>query len=222
MDKYLASFSSSNPITGPMLVTTSPRASCPLTCPLKGTDCYAEHGFLGGFIWSGLDAHYPGESFSSGIRVYNFDQLLRIISSLAPGAPWRHNQAGDLIADRNGNIDSTKLRLLAWANRGKLGITYTHHDVLNNAHNRRVIQEAIADGFTVNLSADSIEEADAFLDLDIAPVAVIIEGNCRENFFTPKGRKVVICPARTRDGVTCSTCRLCARNRNVVVGLPKL
>src|SRR5438132_793286 len=83
-------------------------------------------------------------------------------SSLAPGEPWRHNQAGDLIADRNGNIDSTKLRLLAWANRGKLGITYTHHDVLNNAHNRQVIQEAIADGFTVNLSADTIEEADAF------------------------------------------------------------
>ena len=55
MDKYLITFTSSNPITGPMLVTTSPRATCPSICPLRGSACYAERGYLGGFIWKGLD-----------------------------------------------------------------------------------------------------------------------------------------------------------------------
>jgi hypothetical protein len=205
-----------------MLVTTSPRSSCPLSCPLKGGDCYAEHGFLGGFIWSGLDKHYPGEVFGTGMRVYTFDQLLRVIWSLSPGEPWRHNQAGDLIADRAGNIDASMLRMLSRANRGKFGITYTHHDVINNDHNRRSIREAIAEGFIVNLSADDITEADAMADLNVAPIAVVVDSHIRENFRTPKGRKVVICPARTRKGITCSTCKLCARQRDVIVGLPRL
>jgi DNA-binding protein H-NS len=32
----------------------------------------------------------------------------------------------------------------------------------------------------------------------------------------------VICPARTRRGITCSTCQLCTRTRDVIVGLPTL
>lgn len=38
---------------------------------------------------------------------------------------------------------------------------------------------------------------------------------------TPKGRKVVVCPATHRDDVSCKTCGLCAvRDRKVIVGFP--
>ena len=51
MDKFLITRTSENPITGPIMVTTSPRVTCPLTCafrkggrtPTAGL-CYAEHG----------------------------------------------------------------------------------------------------------------------------------------------------------------------------------
>ncbi|MFX9016061.1 hypothetical protein ABTN29_20580, partial [Acinetobacter baumannii] len=62
MDKYLITRKTANKITGPIMVTTSPRMTCPLSCafrkggegPLAGV-CYAEHGALGGFVWTLLD-----------------------------------------------------------------------------------------------------------------------------------------------------------------------
>ena len=34
---------------------------------------------------------------------------------------------------------------------------------------------------------------------------------------TPKGRRVVVCPAQIKDGVTCSTCKLCSKQRSFIV-----
>jgi hypothetical protein len=41
-----------------------------------------------------------------------------------------------------------------------------------------------------------------------------------DNAMTPAGRKVVVCPATQRDDVSCATCALCARQRDVIVGFP--
>jgi hypothetical protein len=62
VDKFLITHRTANAITGPIMVTTSPRVTCPLSCafrkggngPLAGV-CYAEHGALGGFVWTLLD-----------------------------------------------------------------------------------------------------------------------------------------------------------------------
>lgn len=35
-----------------------------------------------------------------------------------------------------------------------------------------------------------------------------------------RGRKVVICPATQREGVTCATCGLCQKQRGAIVGFP--
>lgn len=68
MDKFLITRRTANPITGPIMVTTSPRATCPNACPFKKGSkdplaglCYAEHGALGGFVWSLLDRADVGE-----------------------------------------------------------------------------------------------------------------------------------------------------------------
>jgi hypothetical protein len=96
MDKYLITFSSGNRITGDMMVTTSPRNTCPSHCPLIKKDCYAEKGHLGGWIWSGLDRGKP--TLDGRLRIFTFAQLLTMIRMLLPGQIWRHNQAGDLVA----------------------------------------------------------------------------------------------------------------------------
>lgn len=227
MSKYLVTFTSANPITGAIMVTTSPRSTCPQTCPLRkdraaGALCYAEHGHLGGFIWSGLDRTEPGRRFGNGVRVYNLKQLTTVIECLSSHFVWRHNQAGDLVADRTGSLDPAELNAIVQANCGRRGFTFTHHDVTTNIHNRALVRYANSVGFRISLSADSLAHADQLALLNVAPVAVVLAAQQKENLRTPAGRRVVICPARTRRGVTCSTCKLCTRMRDTIVGLPEL
>lgn len=230
MDKFLITPKSHNRITGPIMVTTSPRRSCPTACPLRksGSDetagaCYAEHGFLGGFIWSKLDQLPVGGSFKKGqIRVHGFEALEQTIRSLPEGAIWRHNQAGDLASDDGITIDGAKLRRLARANRGRRGFTYTHFDMETNARNREAVLAANTEGFFVNLSANSLEHADRLADLEVAPVTVVVPADITENTRTPAGRTVVICPARRIDGMTCKECRICATLRKAIIGFPAI
>ena len=228
MDKFLITRKSNNPITGPIMVTTSPRVTCPIACPLrKDADsataglCYAEHGALGGFIWTLLDRTPAGGTFQNGnIKVYGFDELLFAIRTLPPGSLWRHNVAGDLPSNNKTTIDQAALRAITDANKHRRGFTFTHFDVLTNLANRQAIADANRNGFTVNLSANRLEEADKLADLHIAPVTVIVPANTKRNTSTPNGRTVVICPTNTHVGVTCATCGLCARQRSTIIGFP--
>jgi hypothetical protein len=50
-------------------------------------------------------------------------------------------------------------------------------------------------------------------------VVTILPAGVEDNTQTPQGRKVVVCPAQKRQGVTCATCKLCSRgDRSVIVG----
>jgi len=229
MERFLITHKSGNRITGPIMMTTSPRSSCPLACPLRkgggGAEagvCYAEHGHLGHYIWTGLDRTKAGRKISGRIPVYCFDDLLRTIRDQPHGALWRHNQAGDLPSDDQVTISRERLRKLTAANRGRRGFTYTHFDIGQNKENRAAIEEANRDGFTINLSADTLEEADQLAALNVAPVTVVVPADTMENTVTPQGRKVVICPARTQDNVTCATCGLCQRQRTAIIAFPAL
>ena len=230
MEKYLITKKSQNRITGPIMVTTSPRKTCPIACPLRKTaegasagGCYAEHGFLGGFIWSNLDRLPVGGAFQKGqIKVHGFGALLNAIRALPDGAIWRHNQAGDLPSKDAQNIDADKLEQLVAANTDKRGFTYTHYDVVDNQSNADAVKSANDYGFTINLSANSIEHADKLYDLGIAPVTTIVPADATDNMQTPKGRPVVICPARRFDNVTCKTCGICAKQRKAIIGFPAL
>jgi hypothetical protein len=227
MDKYLITKRTANAITGPIVVTTSPRFTCPLSCAFrKGGNgeqagiCYAEHGALGGFVWSLLDRTPAGRTIMNNIRVHGFEELLYAIRSLSPGELWRHNIAGDLPTNNRSTIDCTALRLLVEANKGRRGFTFTHYDVLTNLANRQAIAEANKNGFTINLSGNSLEHADQLADLRMAPVTTIVPAGTKQNTRTPKGRTVVICPTSTH-GLTCADCGLCARaSRSTIIGFP--
>lgn len=229
MERFIITFKSGNRITGPIMITTSPRSTCPLACPFrKGGStseaglCYAEHGHLGHYIWTGLDRTGAGQKISGRIPVYSFDELLAVVRAHPAGTLWRHNQAGDLSSDDKRTIARGRLQKLTEANKGRRGFTYTHYDVIENAENRAAIAEANAGGFTINLSADTLAEADDLADLAIAPVTVVVPEHQTKNTTTPAGRKVVICPARTHPNVTCASCGLCARQREAIIAFPAL
>lgn len=221
---YLITRVSRNAKTGPIMVTTSPRGTCPTTCPLMRHGCYADSGPLA-FLWAGLTSAVatgkPSPNGRGNLHVRSLADLVRAIKSLPKGALWRHNQAGDL-AHVNGDVDGESLHRITLANRQARtkGFTYTHHDTLHNLHNRNHIHAAVQRGFTVNLSANSLAHADALAELNIAPVVVVLPRDgkpCR----TPQGRHVAVCPAVLSDRVTCATCGLCASaSRAAIIGFP--
>jgi hypothetical protein len=214
---------STNTKTGPIPVSTTSRNTCPTDCPLRAAGCYAENGPLGA-IWRGLTKAGPGGQFTNGrntLTALTWKQFIAGVTSLAAGTLWRHNQAGDLPGAGN-EIDRVALNQLVKANEGKRGFTYTHKPV-TEGHNGQAIANANAAGFTINLSADNLTEADELAETGIGPVVVVLPETVSGNahITTPQGRRVVVCPATYRDDTSCFDCQLCQRrDRPVIVGFP--
>ena len=201
---------SKNVKVGKMAVTTSTATTCPTSCPFKANGCYA-YGYP-------LKGHW--DKVTEGERGDDWATFIGKIKDLPAGSKWRHNQAGDLPGDME-KLDDKKCIELAKANKDKRGFTYTHYDVLDNFQNAITVNIMNHLGFTVNVSANNLEHADKLCDLGIAPVATVLPIEQTTNTVTPKGRKVVVCPATYKDDVSCASCMLCEKwDRNVVVGFP--
>jgi hypothetical protein len=206
--KYHWTGKSRNRKTGPIPVTMTEKKSCPNGCLLKDAGCYADG-------WP-LNLHWKRVA-TAGISL---KALCDNIKALPAGQLWRMNQAGDLPGDKAGKISAFAMRKLVNANRGKNGFTYTHHSTGLNA-NRDIIADANRQGFTINLSGNTLGHADKLKALNIAPVVVVLSAKARNNLFTPAGHRVVVCPAVTGKTASCATCKLCAvKNRDVIIGFP--
>lgn len=202
---------SGNSKTGPIPTTMSSRETCPDNCGLKSSGCYAESGMVR-IHWQKVNEDNP--------KSISIEQLAGNIASLPKGQLWRHNVAGDL-AHTGQIIDRGALRAIVQANKGKRGFTYTHHEVIRNLSNRASIAAANASGFTVNLSADNLEQADELKALDCGPVVVIMPEDCNKVTHTPAGNTVIQCPATYNDNVQCSNCGICAvSTRRAIIGFP--
>ena len=193
---------SSNRKTGPIPVTYSERATCPPSCPHYRADCYAED-FYTRMAWDKVPER--GDTLNA---------LVASIAALPEGQLWRMNVAGDL-PGQGETVDPVALGEIVRANIGRRGFTYTHKkdpDAIEWAGH------ATAWGFTVNLSADDAGEADALAETGL-PVTAIVPMDTPEKTYTPAGRTIIVCPAQTREDVTCATCGLCARaDRAVIIG----
>lgn len=200
---------SANGKTGPIPVTTSSKSTCPSSCPLKTNGCYAEHGHL--------RMHW--DKVSAGARGGTLDELCGQIRALPRHQLWRWGQAGDLPGDGK-RIDAKALQAVVLANRGRCGFGFTHYDPKLVA-NARAIAAANAGGFTLNLSADNVAEADKLVALGIAPVVVVLPKGTTKHFKTPAGNHVSVCPATVRDDVTCARCGICQnKDRKAIMGFP--
>lgn len=205
MTTYHLTVKSANTKTGPIPVSTTSKDTCPTDCAMRD-GCYAGSGPLA-LHWSAV---------SSGKRGGSLEDLTAAIRAMPDGQLWRHNQAGDLPGDGR-TIDPIALWDIVHANKGRRGFTYTHYrdeDSLN------WISVANERGFTVNLSANDLADADKLADTGAGPVVVVLSSTVNANLKTPAGRDVVICPATQRDDVSCATCQLCQRQRTKIVGFP--
>jgi len=202
---------SANVKTGAIPTSVTSSESCPPSCPLNGSGCYAESGPLA--------IHW--KKTTEGSRGMDWDSFCSAIEALPHGQFWRHNVAGDLPSENDDRelISPAMLGSLVAANRGKKGFTYTHKT--QREANFSWIKAANEWGFTVNLSANSLEEADSLAARNVAPVVTILPIDSPRKTLTPSGRSVVTCPATYRDDISCVTCQLCAiSSRSVIVGFP--
>lgn len=212
---------STNGKVGPIPVSTSTAITCPDACPLKRAADSNGNYVSGGCYADGGPLAIHWRKVTGGERGTDWRGFVSAIAMLPPGTLWRHNQAGDL-PGANDAIDGAALAQLVDANTGKNGFTYTHKPMADAA-NRDAVAHANANGFVVNLSANTLAEADALADMAIGPVVVLLDAKDgeRADTVTPAGRKVATCPATYRDDVTCASCKLCARrDRKVIVGFP--
>ena len=198
-------------------VSTSSFKTCPDNCSLKKVitkDGVETNGCYGDDYH--LSMHW--NKVSSGERIHT--DFMEQIAALPKGTLWRHNQAGDLAGDNN-HIDRNELNKLVTANTGKRGYTYTHKP-MDNINNRDAVKHANDNGFVINLSAENLKQADDLADLSIAPIAVVLPSDHVGNTLTPKGRKVIQCPAtRPEDKTTsCASCKMCAVKRDTIIGFP--
>jgi hypothetical protein len=200
---------SGNRKVGDIPVSTTEEGSCPNECPLKGTDCYARFGPLG--------MHW--KKVHEGARGDNWTAFCKRMRQFVAGTLFRHNQAGDLPQNKRGLIHRSKLRQLVAAVAHLRGWTYTHYDPTVK-HNADAIKHANDNGFTVNLSADTLEQADEYVQLDIGPVVTILPQDAPDRGnVTPNGLPIVVCPAQLRDDMDCKQCKLCTvRDRKSIVG----
>jgi hypothetical protein len=204
---------SRNKKTGPMPVSTSSRETCPTTCTLQGRGCYADNG--------PLRLHWDKVT-QSGVT---FDEFLRQVQALPRSQLWRYGQAGDLPPD------TTDVIRLAKANGHRPVIVFTHGRAF------QTYREATGLGFHVNLSCDSLKEADALSSEGLSMVVVLPTFYARQKdealrtyrariggrlgLTTPGGRGVAICPA-TYYETDCSRCQVCAKARagGTIMGFP--
>lgn len=196
---------SANAKTGPIPVSTSSKATCPVDCGVRAA-CYASSGPLA-LHWAAV---------SDGKRGMPWADFLGAVAAMPEGQLWRHNQAGDLPGDGS-TVDAYALSQLVDANRGRRGFTYTHY---RDTRSLYAVSLANTGGFTVNLSANDLQDADTLADTGAGPVVCVLPSTVTKNTSTPAGRRVVICPATQRDDVSCATCQLCSRQRDTIVGFP--
>ena len=222
--KYALTKVSANAKTGPIPVSISSKYTCPVDCafywrPVDDDQggCYGANGHLN-IHWNAVTA---------GTRGVEFDQFCYQIEALPANQLWRYGVAGDLPGLQN-VIDKFQMVKLVKANHNRDVIAYSHK--YNSPENIKILKYANNNGFTVNLSANSLKHADLLSTYNMPLVVAlpIRKDSDPKVFFTPKGLKVLVCPAVTSKRVTCATCGLCAKRdrfdqltgKRLIIGFP--
>lgn len=199
------SLSAGNSKTGAMLLVRSPRSTCPDACLLKGNGCYAEN--------FPLVLHWMKQE-TTGV---DFATVLYAVRTLPKGSIWRLFEAGDFepSSENPELISSQQVISLIAANKDKRGFGYTHYPVLPNLE---VLQLMNASGLTINVSADSLEQAKLYFELGLPTTLVVAEKTPKD--VTVDGVRIVVCPNQsTPSKPTCLQCQMCQKpDRDYVIG----
>lgn len=216
---------SSNEKTGNIIQSYSAKSTCPECCKFKNNGCYAD-GYHTRRVWNRCENKtdkryvYNAEHLQIGLISAVFEKLAKNPSTTVL---FRHNVAGDMAIEGTSIIDVNRVESISGAIEGvnkiaggKLqGYTYTHCVIDLNASD--VIHDAASKGFLINASCETVQEVKHAKALGINSVIASVDPQETIKELKDNGLHGVQCPAQTKDGVSCDTCRLCARDRKAVV-----
>lgn len=201
---------SQNRKLGPIPASKTSAETCPPSCAWFNNGCFGEASFTR--MWW-RKVHKMGITWT---------EFIDEIRSLQPGTVWRHNTVGDLPGEGE-ELDTAKVIELAEASAHTKGFTFTHKKRFTHPYDvLPFLAYVCSKGLTVNLSCDSMEEADIVLAQTWhPPVTVVLPEDQEGNFFrTPAGNRGIVCPAVTKH-LTCKECKICSvPNRKSIVGFP--
>ncbi len=175
--------------TGEVLVSYSPKETCPKTCSLKKGGCYA---------WGLYYLKSLGDKLSSGKLVpRTLDIAIKNILPTTKIA--RHRVAGDVVGDVAATIQECR----DLDSAGLINIGYTHNW-------RAAESQPLKHYFRA--SCQSVEEVLIAREMGWATTLIVSQGVDKKTKL-PNGEFSVKCPAKHdiagKKDVTCNTCTLC-------------
>lgn len=197
---------SENSKTGPVSVTYASQNSCPLTCPLRGAGCYAEHGPMG--IWT---ARVNNANPTATPLQVALDEAAAIREKVSGRFDLRLHVVGDCPTDESARIVSDAA--LGVLRRGKQPWSYTHawKDVARESWGEVSV---LASGEAPRQMVEAMDKGYA--------TAIVVDKFKSDKLYEENGVKILPCAQQTR-GVQCVDCRLCfndtrLREKGITIG----
>lgn len=185
---------SGNTKTGPIPVTYRDMdATCPRDCAFFNNGCYGD-----GRI-KGLASRYS--------RTFTLDHARSVLAKRKTSAKYlRDRVVGDLLT-AGGRFDMPYVRAIARLAR-EHALTVFGYTHAWRMLDKRAVSSISASGYVLNASCETV--ADVRMAISLGMPTVITNDDVPEGMMID-GRRVVTCPAQTRDNVTCASCGLCAK-----------
>jgi hypothetical protein len=191
MTKAIAVELSANAKTGPVSTTYVSQGSCPASCPLRNAGCYAESGMVGIHTAKLNRASAPRDTPESLARAE-----VKALAKLTGSRPLRLHVVGDAATPKAASI-------LARA------VTRWTAPVWSYTHAWRSVARSAWGKVSVLASCESWTEFYEARLQGYAPAFIVPKHPENGKAWQLYGWRVIPCPAQTRAGVTCSTCKLC-------------
>jgi len=168
-------------------------ATCPASCRLRGSGCYAQNGHVA------LHARRL-DSAATPLQAARHEASLLDAAQGIRGVPLRLHVSGDTRTAAAARILAGAL--LRWRSRGGGSVwTYTHAW-------RTVPRAAWGSAVSILGSAEDTRHGAAILEAGYAPAVVVDTVPADGRAFERDGVTWIPCPQQTR-GRTCTECRLC-------------
>jgi hypothetical protein len=197
----LATAHSKNEKIGDCATTYAAQTSCPTSCAFfNGGGCYAENGRL----YTGVTKPLNGAAALAGASPVDVArEEAAAIDGLdlqdLQGRPMRLHTVGDCRTDQAARIVAAASERYMKRGGGPVW-TYTHA--------WRLVDRASWGRVSVLASCETAEQVELARARGYAPSIVVDEfAACTRHVHS--GVEILPCPAQTKPGVTCSSCRLC-------------
>lgn len=188
---------SGNSKIGKVSATYAAQQTCPDSCPLKGSGCYAEGGMVG--------MHTRKLNSSAEASGASVDELAMLeamaIAGLTGTLPLRIHVVGDATTDTAAKLLSDAATF--YSNKhGQKVWSYTHA--------WRDVSRKSWQNVSVFASCESTVDAQKAMSLGYA-AAVVVESHKDTKAYLENGVKLVPCPQQTGRAKDCVSCGLCMR-----------